>query len=268
MIDNPIEMLAAQYRGELDLSEYCNNDSIIDVYFELFLEIAKEIHDDVFLKGNVLLNKILSDTARGTKDLDFSCVNEELYYNVIVKHLSDFGDKAIETGLASSYEVRDIQPRRSGGIDVKDEAGSIVYAVDVSLADSAVFGTVEYNFSGDCILGSSLNKILADKCLSTLSRKRFRRIKDFYDMYIILNSDLRYDTKEILALMIDKVGKEEVDRLLSNYPFSQEIIREATKAWDKLKLIRASDNEPLYKPLFNDVLWKVSKLYDDLKLSR
>lgn len=51
------------------------------------------------------------------------------------------------------------------------------------------------------ITNPSINKILADKIVSTLSKKRFRRVKDFYDIYIILTSGYEYDTSTILRLM-------------------------------------------------------------------
>ena len=46
--------------------------SFLDRYFDLYLELARSVKDVVILKGNILLNKLFSDTARLTRDLDLS----------------------------------------------------------------------------------------------------------------------------------------------------------------------------------------------------
>lgn len=61
--------------------------------------------------------------------------------------------------------------------------------------------------------------------------------------------------------MIDKVGEEEVARLLSNYPFSQEIIVQANHAWCKLELNRGCDGTVIERPEFSSVTSKVYELY-------
>lgn len=228
---------------------------------DLFLSISIEIKEEVFLKGNVLLNQILRDSARGTKDLDMSVISEELYDTVIVPKLKEFGDNLISNGLAVIYVIKDISRKTSGGIDIKNGNNETVYSVDISLSDINPLGVVYYSFGGNEFLGSSINKILADKCLSTLSVKRFRRIKDFYDIYIIVKSSLNYDSESIFKLMVDKVGLDEVRQLISNQPFSKDVIIKAIHAWFKLSLLRDSDNREIEKPDFIEVLNACYSMY-------
>lgn len=263
MDKNPIEML--KELAELE-DKNLVQPTLVERYMELFLEIAVKIRKDVFLKGNVLLNQICRNTARGTKDLDMSVISTELYDTVILPELIKFGDTLVSNGLAEFYQVKNIQPKMSGGIDVKDGQNHTLYSVDVSLSDIHPLGVVEYTFGGYVVYGSSIEKILADKCLSTLSRKRFRRIKDFYDIYIILDSEVGYDVSSVLELMISKVGREEVISLLNNQPFTREVIEQVVKSWNTLVLIRDLDGSKIDKPNFQSVIDKVYILYDRISI--
>lgn len=257
------QLLSMADKSNGPVSDKASN-SIIDKYFDLFLDISAEIHDDVFLKGNVLLNKILPNDARSTLDLDFSCIRQSVYESEIVPKLVKFGETAIMNGLASRYDIGEMKPGHSGGISIKDASNRKVYSVDVSLHDSAMLGIVEYEFSGIYVQGSSISKILADKCLSTLSNSRFRRMKDFYDIYIILKSGLEFNVEDVVKIMCDKAGVVCVKGLLDNIPFSDEVLSKANVAWSKLVLTRAYDGSVIPVPNFMDVLTVVYSLYGDL----
>ncbi len=101
----------------------------------------------------------------------------------------------------------------------------------------------------------------------SLSKKRFRRVKDFYDIYIILTSGYEYDTSTILRLMKDKCSNDELTDLFNNIPFNEIIINELTKAWDKLEVEVYKEGTPfkIEKPDMLVILNEVYNIYFSLK---
>ncbi len=90
--------------------------TIIDFYFDTFLELTKDIRHETQLKGNVLLNKISPLTARCTKDLDISVYDSEIYYNIIIPRLEKLADIFDDC----TYEIKHLDNNRSGGIIIKN----------------------------------------------------------------------------------------------------------------------------------------------------
>lgn len=244
--------------------------SKLDIYFDLFKRLSDACDGRIFLKGNILLNKLLPETARATKDLDASVFELDLYPSKIVPVLESFAAEIIANGEADRFSIKpEILPHMSGGITMYDTNGSAVFAVDISLTENSIGQFVGYSFDSGDVLGSSIEKIFCDKCLSTLSRKRFRRIKDFYDLYILLKSQTRYDLALVKSLMVAKVGEEETNRLLDIPPFSAEIVKELNRAWVKFRISSFKNlDEDLRRPELSEVLELVSLLYYNLKTVR
>ena len=254
---------------DLDASEgrdeHIVENNINELYLQLFLEMSEILGDNVFLKGSVLLGNLLPGVARATKDLDCSVLNIELYNSHIVPCLHAFAQKVMKPGW--DYRVSPITDVHSGGIKIYDSDSKIIYSVDVSVSKTELMGVRFYNICSRDILGSSVEKILADKCIATLSRQRFRRIKDFYDLYIILRSRLVYRVEDVARIMLATRPREEIVALLDAVPFSEEITVQIEAAWSKLSLRSFSgEHIRLSKPEMLQVLSTVYQLYDKLKL--
>ena len=192
-----------------------------------------------------------------------SVYDSETYYNIIVPRLEKLAD-LFEDCIC---EIKNLDNNRSGGVVIKNSQGKILYSIDISLMNDIVGNKIEYNFDGEFIIGSSMNKILADKIVSTLSKKRFRRVKDFYDIYIILTSGYEYDTSTILKLMRDKCTNDELNDLFNNIPFDEIIINELAKAWNKLEVEVYKEGEPtkIDKPDMLIIITEVYNIYFSLK---
>lgn len=236
--------------------------TLIDIYLDLFIELTKDITSETYMKGNVLLNKLLPDTARGTVDLDMGVLNEGVYNKVIRPKLETFAQSCVGDG---SYVVRDIADRKSGGVTIKDSKGLVVYSIDISLETNVCNVSVEYSFKEGVLRGSTVEKIVCDKCLSTLSGKRFRRTKDFYDLFILVNSNTTIDIDQVYTLMVDKVGEDAVYELVNNFPFSEEIMVQLYHSWDKLEL-RTAQGVVLIKPTFDVIIAKITMIFNNLKI--
>lgn len=248
-----------------DRDEHIVENNSNELYLQLFIEMSKILGDNVFLKGSVLLGNLLPDVARATKDLDCSILNKELYNSHIVPCLDMFARKVMRPGW--TYRVSSITDIQSGGVKIYDADSKIVYSVDVSVSKTELLGVTFHNICGRNVFGSSIEKILADKCIATLSRQRFRRVKDFYDLYIILQSKLAYNIEDVMKIMLASRPREEIADLLNNVPFSEEIVGQVATAWSKLTLRSFSGAHiKLNKPEILQVLSVVYQLYDKLKL--
>lgn len=237
--------------------------TLIETYTDLFLQISNQIKENCSIKGNVLLSNLLKSTARSTRDLDMSVYSKELYSECVVPELEKFANSFPNT----TYTIRDITETHSGGITIKDSSNKVLFKVDVSLSSKSLAGAVLYSFSGEEAYGSSVEKILCDKCITTLSEKRYRRIKDFYDIYIIISSSMVYNPKRVLDLMIEKVGVQEVLSLFNNIPFDEDSMSKLNHAWNKLELHNAFTGERLEKTPFRELVVDVYNFYDRVRLS-
>lgn len=215
----------------VELPENPTNAEVLDFIMLTLLNGIQECK--MAFKGGYLLNKILSDKSRFTHDIDFSIEFSE-DYGKIKKVLYDMGEFLIKKGVAASYILKeDIGPTRSGGIVIelktkitnkKNKVG-----VDVGLHPLNL-GTVSYNLDVGDICGFSVERMLSDKLQVIHSQKRFRRTKDLYDVFILINNfkvnfNLLYDC----ILMRGEIDWDKT-------PKREDILVEYVKAWKKLEI--------------------------------
>lgn len=242
-----------------------SQSEIVEFYLDTFIELNEGLANVMYLKGNILLNKIAPNHARTTNDLDFSVINLELYQDILIPRLNKFGETILcKDTNATSFTIKELTKTRSGGISIKNSNGDILYSIDISLGNFSIFDYKTYSFSGKYVQDYTINKIIADKCLSTLSRAKFRRIKDFYDLYVICTNNIEYDIIIVKQLMIDKTDEHTFLGLLDNFPFTLEILLELTKIWDT-KFSLKTQSENYEKPPFSEILTTISCIYERLK---
>lgn len=237
----------------------------LEVYTDLFLELSAGVRDKVALKGNILLNMLLSESARGTKDLDIDVCSYELYPEVIQPRLERFGQHCVKAGLADNYRIAPLVQGHSGGIKIYRD-GVISYSVDVALSsmNSFLVGHVQYKLGGHAILGSSVERILADKTMAVLYRTRFRRIKDFYDMDIIL-SGCEYNLSEVLEILLACNSTDELNSRFDCFPFTEEVVAQCCGAWEKFEPREQGTGALLPKRDFRVIYFECSKYIEKLK---
>ena len=208
--------------------------------------LCRRLQTPKAFKGGYLLNQLLQEQSRMTHDIDFSISDEEGYEQV-KQILSEIGDTFIQNGIIDRYAVKPtITPTCSGGIDFYDTRGSKVLGVDVGL-HSLSWGITSYNFEFAVTDGFCVERMLSDKIIAILSRKRFRRTKDLYDFWVLTNN-FDFDYTELVSF-IDKRGGAE----WQNIPFKDEVLIEYEKAWSKL-VLQTPSAKTLRKPEFAEVL--------------
>ena len=248
-----LEMMSSSYE------RYCNQEketytesSAVNEennYLDRMVQIlSHEFGDNLAFKGGYMLTKLIPDYARQTTDIDFSIQSSELY-NQLLQVMSKIGDEFVKDGYIERYTLKDcISKTLSGGMDMYSSDGSKVLGIDVGWHD-LTYGLTTTSINVGSVTAFTVERMLSDKIKAILSRKRFRRSKDIYDLYCITNC-FNFNAKIVNDFMLKGNNQPE----WQNFPFSEEVIREYEKAYTKLRLVSIVKNRELPKPKFTSVL--------------
>lgn len=228
----------------------------------MFMTLVQEFGDNLTFKGGYMLTKILNrGLSRRTEDIDFSILTDEIYDNIKDK-LSAIGEFFISKGVVARYEIKpEVQPTMSGGVKFYNEEGQVILGVDVGWHDTT-YCVTNYKINNIDCKGFRPERMVGDKLMSILSRKRFRRSKDLYDLYIIsLECDL--DLTAVHACIVKRMGN---DSLWDTWPFDENIMREYRKAYDKLD-VRSIDGSLIKKASYEEAFEILSVIAPAVKRS-
>ena len=198
-----------------------DNDSSLKLfqmfYFERLLErISKSNYKNgIILKGGVLLSSIIGENERTTKDLDATLKGIQLTRENIELIFNEILNVKIDDGV--TFELINIKDIR-----LEDEYGGFSLNILASLDKNKTYITVELTtgdvitpreikYSYNCIfedkkisiMSYTLETIIAEKFQTIISRGVLNtRLKDFYDIYVLLNTKLDEINLETLKLAI------------------------------------------------------------------
>ena len=245
-----------------EMQENINKEEIskVELLDFIALQICKECKSYFAFKGGYTLSKMLEE-PRMTQDIDISIQAKEDYEEFKLV-LTSIGNNLIERGLITTYEIKpDITETSSGGIKCRDESGEILVGVDIGLHQLTV-GVGRLDFTFDEVNAFVPERMIADKISAILSRKRFRRAKDIYDLYCLTTQyRLNYTLlKELVDMRLE--GNE---GLWDNIPFNEIVLVQYEHAYDKLVLKSFFNGEALIKPPFSKVCSLFYKLVEPLK---
>ena len=216
----------------------------------MVLTLLQIFGNDLAFKGGYMLTKLIPNYARQTHDIDFSIQSSELYQSLI-KTMTAIGNKFVKDGIISSFKIKQtIEPHCSGGMDMYNASGAKILGIDVGWHD-ITFGTTKTTIDIGEVRAFEVERMLADKIAATLSRKRFRRAKDIYDIFCITNC-FDADLNKIRNYL--EIRNADVTVEWENFPFSETVINELGKAYGRLVLEAIYSDTILEKPPFMDVL--------------
>lgn len=231
-----------------------NIDSII-------LTLLRIFGNKSAFNGGYMLKKLIPDCARQTQDIDFSAQSSELYQSLINTMIA-VGTRFVKAGIISNFKIRQtIVPHYSGGMDMYNTSGAKILGIDVSWSDT-LLGTATTHIDIGDVNAFEVERMLADKISAILSRKRFRRPKDIYDLYCITNC---FDFSVIKVNTYLKKREIESGVDWGNFPFNDKILVEYNKAYQSLRLDSIVRNRQLDKPLFNDVMTRFIDIVKGLR---
>ena len=174
-------------------------------YFERILEriSISNYRGQIILKGGLLLTSIIGDDERTTKDMDATLKGIPLTKNDVEKVFNEILHIDIDDGV--SFQIISIKDIR-----LEDEYGGFRLNILSKLDNNKTYITVElttgdvitpremkYNYNSIFedkkipIMSYPLETVLAEKFQTIVTRGLFNtRLKDFYDVYILINTKI------------------------------------------------------------------------------
>jgi len=172
-------------------------------YFERILErISLSKYKNKFiLKGGLLLSSIIGDDERTTKDMDATLKSIPLTMEFIENMFNEILKIEINDGVTFEIiSIKDIRLEDDYGgfrinvLSMLDKNKTFV-AIEITSGDRITPKEIKYNYN--CIfedkkipiMAYNLETIIAEKFHSLITRGVLNtRMKDFYDLYILINT--------------------------------------------------------------------------------
>lgn len=191
-------------------------------YFERILEriSISNYRGQIILKGGLLLTSIIGDDERTTKDMDATLKGIPLTKNDVEKVFNEILNIDINDGV--SFQIISIKDIR-----LEDEYGGFRLNILSKLDNNKTYITVElttgdvitpkemkYNYNSIFenkkipIMSYTLETVLAEKFQTIVTRGLLNtRLKDFYDVYILINIKMNELNKNNLIKAINNTFK-------------------------------------------------------------
>lgn len=191
-------------------------------YFERILEriSISNYKGQIILKGGLLLTSIIGDDERTTKDMDATLKGIPLTKTNVEKVFAEILNIDIDDGV--TFQIISIKDIR-----IEDEYGGFRLNILSKLDNNKTYITVElttgdiitpremkYNYNSIFeekkipIMSYTLETILAEKFQTIVTRGLLNtRLKDFYDIYILINTKMDQLNKNNLIKAIQNTFK-------------------------------------------------------------
>lgn len=197
----------------------------------------------ITFKGAMVLNNILdnSEYIRATQDIDGSTPVKQ-----IDKIVEDINSALKDDGLEYYFEIyRYPSEIKSAGFYIYQNDGKPFSQMD--LDNKECFTKVTYTTSQGDFVGCSIEQTLANKIYVLSTKKIFRRIKDFYDVYRIAKC-LSFKINDIYDIQ-EKIGIpfEDFDCLINR-------IKDVNNAYTKFSGINS-------KPEFSEIYDYITRIF-------
>ena len=224
----------------------------------MVLTLLRIFGNESAFNGGYMLKKLIPDCARQTQDIDFSAQSSELYQSLINTMIA-VGTRFVKAGIISNFKIRQtIVPHYSGGMYMYNASGAKILGIDVSWSDT-LLGTTKTIIDIGEVSAFEVERMLADKIAATLSRKRFRRSKDIYDVFCITNC-FDADLNKIRNYLVIR----NVTVAWNNFLFSETVINDLKNAYDRLILESVYSDTVLEKPEFSSILGRFNAICLDV----
>jgi predicted nucleotidyltransferase component of viral defense system len=200
-------------------------------------------------KGGYILNKRIPN-CRYTRDIDLSIPKTELYEKV-KEVLEEISNRFLKEGVASSSAIkRNVTETSSGGIQFYDQDGAKIMGVDVGVHPLS-YGVTSLSLGFKEVNVFTIERSLADKFSVICSPKRFRRVKDLYDVYMLIT---------MFDVSWGKFQESEQRRRVDwyQYPLDDLVIAQLSHAYNKFTIQKAEEDIVYDKPALGDILLLLS----------
>ena len=199
---------------------------------ERFLErvTLSKYKDNFILKGGMLVSSMVGLDNRATMDIDTTIRNfplDEDHAREIVEKIA-----AVEIDDNMRFSVKDVSTimdeAEYGGVRLSLDAFldtmKIPLKIDISTGDAITPAEIEYHYKlmfeqrYISLWAYPLETVLAEKMETILSRGVLNtRLRDFYDLYILQQTEKRIDRNTLSAALAATCRKRESETILPEY---------------------------------------------------
>lgn len=204
--------------------------AVLQVYMlERLLEriAVSEYKDNFILKGGMLISAILGMSSRSTMDMDTTVKGFELTKENATKILDEICQ--IELNDDISFKMNKIELIREdddyNGYRATFEAKykntmPVIFKVDITTGDAITYKEIEYDYNLTLedrkipVWSYNIETILAEKFEAVIKRGiTGTRIRDFYDVYMLINTQDEKINKKLLTAAINLTSehRESID---------------------------------------------------------
>ena len=263
---------------EYDLNHY---EVLQRFMFERILEriSISKYNSNFILKGGLLLSAIFGINERSTKDIDTTIIGIDISKTEMVKILNEILNIDLNDGTTFNIvNITDIREESEYGgnkynIIGKIENIKVQLEIDISTGDKVTPREMKYKYQSifenkSIIINCyNLETILAEKLETILRRGKFNsRMKDYYDVYYILNN--LYNDIDILILnnaIKNTFNKRDSIKYLNDY---KEIILSIKNGSIINNLWNAYSSKYKYacNIKFSNILETIENILDDINL--
>lgn len=254
-------------------------------FFERILErISKSKYkNNIILKGGLLLASIIGDDARTTKDMDATLKSIPIDVEKIMNIFSEILNVDLEDDV--KFEILDIKDIREddeyGGVRINILSTmatlKIHLAIELTVGDKITPREITYNYN--CvfedkkisILAYTLETVIAEKYHCIVTRGIVNtRMKDFYDIYVLLKeNNKKIDFNNLTKAIQNTFNKRnteldllEIKETLQNLKKSERI----NSLWKNYQLTAPYSKNIDYLELFESLDKITKKLENDFVL--
>lgn len=199
---------------------------------ERFLErvALSKYKDNFILKGGMLVSAMVGLDNRATMDIDTTIRNFPLDCEHAKQIVEEIAATPIDDNIR--FEIKDVSnimdEAEYGGVRLSLDAfldtTKIPLKIDISTGDVVTPAEITYHYKlmfeqrYISLWAYTLETVLAEKIETVLVCTIFNtRLRDFYDLYILQNTDMKIDTKILAAALVATCRKRDSEKVLPEY---------------------------------------------------
>ena len=256
--------------------------SVLQIYMlERLLEriSVSKYRDNFILKGGMLISAILGMSSRSTMDMDTTVKGFELTEENATKILDEICQIELDDNITFKMnkielirEEDDYNGYRATFEAKFKDAMPVIFKIDITTGDAITYKEIEYDYNllledkKIPVWSYNLETIMAEKFEAVIKRGiTGTRIRDFYDIYMLYNTEEKNINKKLLktAINLTSEHRESLD-LIRDWKHILDLLavdEDMKKRWKVYQKTYFYAKDIEYNELI-ECIEKVGKIYD------